>query len=111
MSSIDKTLELPFVNSKLVENSFETALTLRQMFSFVVARYQFSSNYVDNSVSETSSFTYMLHFAVVLLQNPYFHIYCCHQHNALCCRLADAALAGLNLLGKQRMIEQMEQTV
>ena len=111
MSSIDKTLELPFVNSKLVENSFETALTLRQIFSFVVARYHFSSNYVDNSVSETSSFTYMLHFAVVLLQNLYFHIYCYHQHNALCCPLADAALAGLNLLGKQRMIEQMEQTV
>ena len=50
----------------------------------------------------------MLHFAVVQLENPHFHIYCYRQHNVLCCLLVDAADLLLDLVDKQQMIEQME---
>ena len=49
----------------------------------------------------------MLHFSVVRLENPHFRIYYSHQYNVLCFLLAGAALAVLDLLGKQQMIEQM----
>ena len=116
MSNIDETLKLLFVNSQLFSDSFETVLRLRQLFLFVVIRYQFTvipvlRMHVANSFNGNIYFTYMFHFAVVRLENPHFHIYCSHQHNVLCCLLAGAALLLLDLLGKQQMIEQMEHIV